>query len=182
MQKVITIIVILLLMGVVIIAGCFTTTNNINYESELFRIHIIANSNSSQDSEVKYKIKDEFSNLLTPMLANCTSKYDVRKIVENNKSTLKLVADNILRENNFNYVSKIEIKSEYFPARVYGEYSVPSGDYDGVTVVLGDGKGDNWWCVMFPPLCYYNASNLNNSKNVVYKSKLLEIIKQFFIK
>ena len=77
-------------------------------------------------------------------------------------------------------MANVKICNEFFPARLYGEYAVQSGNYNGLTITLGEGKGDNWWCVLFPPLCYYNASFSDNSNMVVYKSKLLEIIKQFY--
>ena len=92
---------------------------------------------------------------------------------------LKGIADDILKSFGLSYSCSISITNEYFPTRAYGEYVVESGYYDGITITLGKGEGDNWWCVMFPPLCYYNVEN-TNSNQVVYKSKIVEIIKQFF--
>lgn len=177
MQKIVSIIiVVLLILGVIIFSGF---TNDKKENADLFRIHIIANSNLQIDSEVKYKIKDEYSKFLTPMLANCECKKEVNQIIESNLSNLKIIADGILKESGLNYLSKLSISNEYFPTRAYGDYVVESGYYDGITVTLGEGKGDNWWCIMFPPLCYYNATATNYNQ-VVYKSKILDIIKQFF--
>lgn len=182
MKKIIAIICVLLLMGGVILFSGFANDSE-SSDSDLFRIHIIANSNLNVDSEVKYEIKDKFSNFLTPMLANCKSKEDVKNIIKSNLENLKYIAKSILELKSLNYGVEISISKENFPSRVYGEYVVESGEYEGITVTLGEGKGDNWWCVLFPPLCYYNVdSNYKNVNDVVYKSKILEIIKKFFEK
>lgn len=179
MQKFIAVLVVVLAMfGVVMLSG-FTSAVSEEKSSDLFRIHIVANSNASVDSAVKYQIKDNFSTFLTPMLASCESKEDVKQIIASNLSNLQYIAKSVLNANNLTYNAKIDISREFFPARSYGEYVVDSGEYDGITVTLGEGKGDNWWCVLFPPLCYYNTS-YTNSSGVVYKSKILDIINKFF--
>ena len=178
MQKFVSVVIVVaLIFGVILFCGF---TKEQDKQSELFRIHIIANSNLEVDSEVKYKIKDEFSKFLTPCLASCQSKTEVKQIVNDNLNSLKVIADGIIKSYHLQYDSKVEICTEYFPTRSYGEYVVEGGNYDGITVTLGQGKGDNWWCVMFPPLCYYNTDYTSNYGNVVYKSKIMEIIKQFF--
>lgn len=177
MQKLIAIFITLSLMGALLLFGGFTFETD--ERSELFRIHIIANSNSEEDSILKYKIKDAFTSFLQKGIEGCDSKSDVNAFIKDNISNLTIIANNIASENNFNYKSKIKITNEYFPSRVYGEYVVESGYYDGLTVVLGEGKGDNWWCVLFPPLCFYNGK-IANSNSIVYKSKILEIIKKFY--
>lgn len=182
MKKLIAIICVVLLMGGVVMLSGFTASENEKRE-DLFRIHIVANSNESKDSEVKYEIKDKFSTFLTPMLANCESKQEAQKIVSDNLENLKYIANSVLSLRGLNYTATINIGREFFPSRAYGEYVVESGEYSGITVTLGEGKGDNWWCVLFPPLCYYNVTaNYANSNEVVYKVKILEIIKQFFEK
>lgn len=182
MKKLIAIICVVLLMGGVVLFSGFTAEES-GSGSELFRIHIVANSNESIDSQIKYEIKDKFSSFLTPMLANCESKEDVQKIISDNLDNLKYIANSVLSLRGLNYDATINVGREFFPSRAYGEYVVESGEYDGITVTLGEGKGDNWWCVLFPPLCYYNSSsNYGNSNEIVYKSKILEIIKQFFEK
>lgn len=148
--------------------------------SNLLRIHIRANSNECVDQNVKYKIKDAFVEFLTPLVANCQTKQEAITMIKQNSMALKTLADGILSSHNFNYKSNIKITKENFPTRVYDQYTVPSGIYDSIIVELGTGTGDNWWCVVYPPLCFTNFST--NSSNIVYKSKIMEIINKFFNK
>lgn len=148
--------------------------------SNLLRIHIRANSNEILDQNVKYKIKDSFVEFLTPLVADCDTKQKAIDLINKNSSQLKKIADDILKQNNFDYTSNIKISKEQFPTRVYGDYTIPSGIYDAIIVELGTGDGNNWWCVIYPPLCFTNFST--NSQNIVYRSKIMDIINKFFNK
>lgn len=148
--------------------------------SNLLRIHIRANSNEVVDQNIKYKIKDSFVEFLTPLLADCDTKQKAIDLIVNNNAKLKSIADNILKDSGFDYTSNIKVTKEQFPTRVYGDYTVPSGIYDAIIVELGSGTGNNWWCVIYPPLCFSNFST--NSQNIVYKSKIMDIINKFFNK
>ena len=154
-------------------------TNQVKSNADYLRIHIRANSNSEIDQEVKYLIKDEFVNYLTPKIAFCKSKQDVVNVVEQEYENLKNLADDVLLKNNFNYTSNVTIKTEMFPTRSYEGYTLNSGVYDALIVELGEAQGNNWWCVIYPPLCFTNYSS-SNFTSVVYKSKIWEIIKKFF--
>lgn len=148
--------------------------------SNLLRIHIRANSNEILDQNVKYKIKDSFVEFLTPLVADCDTKQKAIDLINKNSSQLKKIADDILKQNNFDYTSNIKISKEQFPTRVYGDYTIPGGIYDAIIVELGTGVGNNWWCVIYPPLCFTNFST--NSQNIVYRSKIMDIINKFFNK
>lgn len=158
-----------------------TPVQNNSYDvidtTNFLRIHIKANSDDLSDQSIKYKIKDEFVNFLTPLLAYCEDKQDAITIVKNNRDFLQQIANNILQQNNLNYSTNILICKESYPTRTYDGYTLPSGIYDSIIVNLGQGEGNNWWCVVYPPLCF---TNFNNSQNVVYKSKIMEIINKFF--
>lgn len=145
--------------------------------SEYLRIHIRANSNSESDQNVKYKVKQSVVNFLTPYLASCNTKESAIKTIENNKQQIINVTNETLTQNGFNYGVNVKINNEYFPIRSYNNLTLNSGFYDAVIVELGQAKGDNWWCVVYPPLCF---TNFENGKNVIYKSKILEIINNFF--
>lgn len=147
-------------------------------EEQYFRIHIRANSNSQTDQAVKYKVKDEIVNYLTPYLAECEDFGSAMKMIERRISGIEAVADRVLRENGFTYKSKASVRQEEFPTRSYDGYVLESGVYDALIVALGSGMGDNWWCVVYPPLCFINASP-NGSNEIRYRSKLLEIIENF---
>ncbi len=145
-----------------------------NTSVEYLRIHIRANSNSEVDQSVKYEIKDKLVSYLTPYIADCNTKQDAEKLLNDKKREIKSLLDSYLKERGFNYLSKVVVRNEKFPTRVYGEFTLEEGFYDAVIVELGEAKGDNWWCVVYPPLCF-----TGKGCGVKYKSKILEIIEEF---
>jgi len=146
--------------------------------NEYFRIHIRANSNSIEDQNVKYKIKDQVVSALTPLLCDAVSKEEAIDIVRANLNLICEVSDNVLASNGYTYTSSANITNEYFPTRSYDNVTLESGDYDSLIIYLGSGVGNNWWCVVYPPLCFVGGSN--ETTNVVYRSKLYEVIENFF--
>lgn len=146
---------------------------------EFLRIHIRANSNSDKDQTVKYKVKDEVVKALTPILSEANSKQKALTLVKNNTSLIETVANRVLLEEGFNYKSHAELKKEHFPTRTYDGLTLQSDIYDALILNLGLGGGDNWWCVAYPPLCFVGAES-DGSNQIVYRSKLMEIIKKFF--
>ncbi len=141
---------------------------------EYLRIHIRANSNESIDQSVKYQVKDCLIEYLTPYIANCESKQQAEVLLNSKKEYLQSIIDNLLKNQGFSYSSNIVVRSEMFPTRVYEDFTLEEGFYDAVIVELGKAEGDNWWCVVYPPLCF-----TGNESGIVYKSKILEIIKNF---
>ena len=177
MKKLVYILPIILV--VVILVGVFNNNSTISINTNnLLRIHIRANSNLDVDQNVKFEIKDEFVNFLTPLVVSCEDKEKAINLIGENSNKLEEIADSILKKHGFNYYSNIKIKKEYFPTRQYENYVVESGVYDSVIVELGSASGNNWWCVIYPPLCFTNFST--NPQNIVYKSKIMEIINKFF--
>lgn len=145
-------------------------SKEINYD--YLRLHIRANSNSEIDQSIKYEIKDEMVDFLTPYLCNIESKEKAIEIVENYTNLMKSICLNLLQQNGFNYSVNIKIANEYFPTRNYCNTTLQSGYYDAVIVELGEAEGDNWWCVMYPPLCFVNKNE--NVKQIKYKSIICE--------
>lgn len=158
--------------------GCSTTTNQISADS-YFRIHIRANSNLSVDQNVKYLVKDEVVNFLTKKLELCENKNQVINCVEGNQQNIKQLCEQVLNNNGFNYSANIVVRNEYFPTRAYGEYVLEADFYDALIIELGEAKGDNWWCVVYPPLCFLNGKEINTDK-IKYKSWIMELIAKFF--
>ena len=173
-MKKIVLTILITILTFVIIVGVTSKVENTNYNGEVLRIHIRANSNNVCDQEVKYIIKQELVNYITPLLTNMESKQDVENIILNNKSNMEEIANLVLKENGFNYESNIKLCSEEFPTRSYNGLTLESGFYDAVIVELGSATGNNWWCVIYPPLCFTEYSQ--NNEKVVYKSKIMEII------
>lgn len=162
----------LFLIGIVFYG--FVNTNK-NYHEEYLRIHIRANSNLDCDQDIKYKIKDSIIDYLTPIISVCEKKEDFENKLRENLINIECIANNILAQNNFDYKSRARINNEYFPVRSYDDFVLENGYYDALIVELGEGKGDNWWCVVYPPLCF-----LSSNCDYIYKSRIAEMIKRYF--
>ena len=147
---------------------------------ECVRIHIRANSNSQQDQSVKLAVRDEITAYLTQKLDDCTSKKDAVSILCNEKQNLVNIANNTLYTHGFDYKASIALKNEHFPDRKYDGYDFPEGNYDALIIYLGEGVGDNWWCVAFPPLCFLPEST--GGEKIVYKSWAKEWLDKLFSK
>lgn len=151
-----------------------TTTETMEAESEYLRIHIRADSNENAAQAVKYRVRDKVVEYLTPLVADYETKEEAMRGVEKNLDKVAAVAAKVLEEEGFSYGATADLERETFPTRVYGDYTLPAGEYSALIIRLGSGKGDNWWCVVYPPLCFAATDT-----NVVYKSKILEIIEDF---
>ncbi|MBO4594356.1 MAG: stage II sporulation protein R [Clostridia bacterium] len=143
-------------------------------KAEYLRIHIRANSNEDDDQSVKYEVKEKVVGFLTPLIAECDSKEKAMKVIGDNLRNIEKVADRTLRERGYTYSSEARLNNELFPTRVYESLTLDSGYYDALILELGEGAGDNWWCVVYPPLCFVGSGNY------VYKSKIKSIIDSFF--
>ena len=142
-------------------------------ETEYLRIHIRANSNSSEDQRVKYLVKDAVVEALIPLLSEAQTKQEATQIISENLLYINAVADKVLQSEGFDYKGEARIATESFPTRVYDDITLPAGEYDAVILDLGSGEGDNWWCLVYPAFCFTKSEN---STNYVYISKIWEII------
>lgn len=135
------------------------------------RIHIRANSDADCDQAVKYIVRDEVVDLLTPALDNVTSKDEAYGVISSMTKDIKKTADRILSVCGFAYFARAYMSYEYFPDRDYGGKVYPAGYYDALIVELGAAKGGNWWCVAYPPLCFYGEDG-----SVEYASLIAEYL------
>lgn len=158
-----------------IFSGC--TVNNIGEEGKLLRIHIRADSNAILDQEVKMLVKEAVVGYLEDKLKNVTSISSAIETVNAACPALKREADRVLGENGMNYTSRVKVCSEYFPTRVYENVVVESGVYDALIIELGEGRGDNWWCVIYPPLCFVGRDDCGGE--FAYKSRIAELWRRF---
>lgn len=143
------------------------------------RVHIRANSNDDVDQNVKYKVKERVVDYLTPILADAVTFDVAYDILQDNLTDIENVANEVLISNGFTYKCQAKLNEEYFPTRSYGNFTLENGYYDALILSLGSGKGDNWWCVVYPPLCFIGSEG-SDGKNIKYKSKLVEIVEKFF--
>ncbi|HHV35849.1 MAG TPA: stage II sporulation protein R [Syntrophomonadaceae bacterium] len=128
------------------------TTNN------LVRLHVIANSDKQQDQEVKFIVRDQVVEVLREQLNGAKNYQDALKIISKNRAQLASVAKEAVAAAGFSYPVRVELGHFAFPARAYGNVVMPQGEYEALRIVLGEGKGANWWCVLFPPLCFVDIS------------------------
>lgn len=143
-------------------------------DTDYLRIHVRANSNEDIDQSVKYLVKDEVVKYITPYAAQCTDKETAMQVIGGILDGIEEVCDRVLKQNGFSYTSRASVRAEEFPTRVYGDLTLESGVYDALIIELGSGKGDNWWCVIYPPLCFTSAT-----ADVQYRSAIWDIINKF---
>ena len=160
------------LIGIIIVLSALCISCSAQ-KTEYLRIHVRANSNLDADQEIKYQIKDLVVEYLTPILTNCASKQESFALIEAHKDSVNRLIDGFLAENGKKYRAKVELKQEAFPTRVYNDVVLESGVYDALIITLGEGLGDNWWCVVYPPLCF-------SSEKVEYRSVIVEFFKKIF--
>ena len=173
MKKIMAVLVILIaVVGTVFLVKNFPSSAQA--ETDYLRIHVRANSNSQTDQNIKYKVKDEVVRFITPYAAQCTDKEKAMEIISGILPEIEKVCDRVLRENGFTYQSRASVRAEEFPTRVYGDLTLENGLYDALIIELGSGKGDNWWCVIYPPLCFTSGS-----ASVQYRSAIMDIINKF---
>ena len=170
-----------ILMAIVIGVSCLFSLcgcDSASVSEDVVRIHIRANSNDENDQNVKLKVRDKVIEFITPKLVECENSKDVKDVLTDNLSYIENVANGVLELNGFKYGSRARVDNEYFPSRSYEGKVFPADYYDALILELGSGKGDNWWCVAYPPLCFVGEDLGNNT--IKYESKLLELINKFW--
>ena len=130
-----------------------------NLADSVFRLHVIANSDSKEDQDLKYKVRDKLIEYMNTLTNDMNSKEEVIKIAKAHLEDFKEIAQNVVKENGYNYDVNVEIGNFSFPTKTYGDISFPAGFYDALKVEIGKAEGQNWWCVMFPPLCFVDVTS-----------------------
>ena len=165
-----------------------------NISNSVFRLHVIANSNSEEDQNLKYIVRDAVIQYVNSAY-NVETKADLINSLD--LTAIKDVAQNTVLENGFSYPVTVELGNFNFPTKSYGDISLPAGFYDALRIKIGNSEGKNWWCVMFPPLCFVDVSSgivpdsskelleenleteeytliANNSNTIKFKFKIVE--------
>lgn len=130
-----------------------------NISSNVFRLHVIANSNSNEDQNLKYLVRDSLLEYMNKISNDISSKEEAISLVYDNLDNFKQIALNTIKENGFDYDVNINVGNFYFPTKYYGDISFPAGMYDALKVEIGNADGRNWWCVMFPSLCFIDVTS-----------------------
>lgn len=168
--------ILVFLLGIYIFISAISYVSAVSssLEDSVFRLHVIANSNSEEDQNLKYIVRDNLISYMNSICANVQSKDEAILIARENSDNFYKIAKQTIEENGFNYDVNIEIGNFLFPTKQYGDISFPSGYYDALRVKIGKAEGKNWWCVMFPPLCFVNLSSgiIPTESKEVLKSEL----------
>ncbi|NCC87792.1 MAG: stage II sporulation protein R [Clostridia bacterium] len=127
-------------------------------EHSVLRMHVIANSDEKYDQELKLKVRDAVIKEGKDVFSGATDVKEAQRKIEASQDKLLEVAKRVIKEEGYDYDVRIEIGEEYFGTRSYDEITLPAGQYQAVRIIIGEGAGKNWWCVMFPPLCLPGAS------------------------
>lgn len=183
--------------------GCTTPNSSKEYnyddvKNTLIRFHVIANSDSNEDQNLKLDIKNKVIEYLYPLLSDSKSIDESRKILINNEDKVKEIAYEIINEEGFNYPVDVVLSKENFPQKEYGSIILPQGEYEAYRIIIGNGEGHNWWCVMFPPLCFIDITKgqvedeksrneldeeiekNKNEEDIEYSFKSIELFKKVF--
>lgn len=168
------------------------------YEDTI-RLHILANSNDEADQALKLEIRDEILKKYGELLSSSESKEAARETVENELENITADCKTWIIERGFDYSVNAKISEEWYDTREYEDFTLPAGYYQSLQIIIGDGEGKNWWCVMYPPLCMeiatedspsddaiidYTKEELTLIKNGKYKAKfkILEVMSGVFAK
>ena len=155
----VSLLIFLLFLYVFISAHGYVSAVSANLSEAVFRLHVIANSNTNEDQELKLKVRDSLLNYMNDICSNCYTKEDALSIAETHQAEFEEIAEQTILENGYDYPVKISINAFYFPTKNYGDISLPAGIYDALRIEIGEAKGENWWCVMFPSLCFIDISS-----------------------
>ena len=155
------ILIIFVLFIVYTLISIFSYSNAVskNISDSVFRLHVIANSDSDEDQNLKYLVRDKLIDYMNSLSQNIYSKDEAIKIANENKDEFYNIAKSVIIDNGFNYDVNVEIGNFSFPTKNYGDISLPAGFYDALKVEIGNSSGQNWWCVMFPSLCFVDVSD-----------------------
>ena len=165
-------IIVLLFFVTVLIYLTTGNTSVILIPSDAIRFRIIANSNSLEDQELKMKIREEIEPVFAQIMDSSNSKEETKKLIDQNMSKI----EEIIEQYNVEYT--INYGNNYFPKKEYKGIIYPEGNYESLVITLGSGLGNNWWCVLFPPLCLLEASE-EESSNANYTFYIKEVLERF---
>ncbi len=159
--KVKSVILLLFLFFLYVVVSAFSYVDAVSKDlaGSVLRLHVIANSDTKEDQELKLKVRDNVLSYMNEIGANAKNKEEAIQIASSHLEDFKQIALNVISENGYDYPVDIEIGNFSFPTKTYGDISLPSGYYDALRIKIGEASGQNWWCVMFPPLCFVDVSS-----------------------
>ncbi len=157
--KMVTILTFLFFIYTTICAISYADYVSTDIADSVFRLHVIANSDSNADQNLKYTVRDRLLEYMDELCSNCSTKEEAISIAQQNIENFKQIALDTIKNEGFDYSVNVRIGNFEFPTKHYGDISLPAGYYDALRVEIGEAKGQNWWCVMFPPLCFTDVTS-----------------------
>ena len=144
----------------------------------IFRLHVIANSDSQEDQQLKLAVRDRIISIGGDIFAQVHNKQEAETIVRPMLSEFQRAAEDVIKEQGYDYSVKVTISNEYFNTRIYEKVTLPAGKYDALRIIIGSGEGKNWWCVMFPPMCL-PAAEETQTLNQVLSEEDLQFVSEY---
>ena len=175
---------------ILVMADSYSKTMFKKISNNFLRLHIVANSDSTEDQMIKYEVRDAVISYMSKYLENVNSKESAIKELSLHADEIQNMSQEIIKKHQLDYPVKISIRQSYFPTKTYGNITLPEGKYDALKIEIGNASGQNWWCVMYPCLCtienvdnykdleaeeYSLISDTSNSKSLKIKFKLIEL-------
>ncbi|TRZ36685.1 stage II sporulation protein R [Niallia circulans] len=136
-----------------------TANDEVVIPSDAIRLRILANSDSEEDQALKRKVRDAVNAEITNWVADLTSKEAAKQLLKDKQPEIQKIAEKVVMEESSDQTVKVKFGKVDFPTKLYGEFLYPAGEYEAILITLGAGEGANWWCVLFPPLCFLDFSN-----------------------
>ena len=158
-SKIFILLIFLLCLYIFISAYSYVTLVANDLQESVFRLHVIANSDSKEDQNLKYEVRDNLIQYMNSICNNVSSKEDAIETVSNHLNDFTNIANKTIQENGFSYDANVEIGNFNFPTKSYADISFPSGYYDALKVKIGKAEGQNWWCVLYPALCFVDVTS-----------------------
>lgn len=149
----------LLIIYILICTLSYVNAVSTDISKSVFRLHVIANSDSEEDQNLKYIVRDNILEYMNEIAKDTSSKDEIIKLIDEHRDDFYNVAIQTIREQGYNYDVNINIGNFEFPTKTYGDISLPAGFYDALRIEIGNASGKNWWCVMFPPLCFVDVTS-----------------------
>lgn len=137
-----------------------------NHHEGIIRLHVIANSNTADDQELKLKVRDAVIEYMNKQ-EGLEDVDETRDYLKSNLGRLEKIADGVIASEGYDYSAKANIGVRYIPEKTYGDITFPSGNYEALNITIGKGQGENWWCVLFPPLCLLDEGTVSQDADSI---------------
>ena len=156
--------VLVLLITAVCILNVYSNHVMEDLKGNLVRLHVVASSDNADDQDLKLSVRDGVVEYTNKILESCESSQEAYKVLDNNLNEIERIARDTVRSKGYEYDVDVSLGIFEFPTKDYGNIILPNGEYTSLKITIGEGLGQNWWCVLFPPLCFVNA-NVNAAIN-----------------